>query len=57
MITPTRASRVGWLAAQRHPGQAVGEQVDPQDLSRQQHQGQAEERAGEHDRDLGGPAR
>jgi hypothetical protein len=34
----------------------VGEQVDPQDLGRQQRQGQAEEGPGEHDRDLGGPA-
>jgi len=47
---------VGRLAAQRHPGRAVGEQVDPQDLSRLQRQGQAEEGPGEHDRDLGGPA-
>ena len=37
--------RVDGFAAQRHAGQAVGEQVDPQDLGGQQRQRQAERTA------------
>ena len=40
---PSHDRRVGGLAAQRDAGQAVGEQVDPQDLGGQQRQRQAEE--------------
>lgn len=38
---PAHHARVGWLAAAGHAGQAVGEQVDPHDLGRQQRQGRA----------------
>ena len=45
------------LAAQGDARQAVGEKVDPEDLSGQQGQGEAEERPRGHDRDLRQPAR
>ena len=53
---PVHAARAGRLAAERNPGQAVGEQVHPQDLGGQQRQGQAERGPGEHHRDLRGAA-
>jgi hypothetical protein len=48
------AQHVGWggFAAQGDIWEAVGEQVEPEDLGRQQRQ--AEEWAGERDRDVGG---
>ncbi len=44
---------VGWLAAKGDARQAMGEQVDPEDLSRQQGEGKAQEWPGQHDHDLG----
>jgi hypothetical protein len=53
---PGRTSKnvgFGNLGADRDPGQAVRHEVDPQDLPRQQRERHAEERADEHDEQLG----
>jgi hypothetical protein len=49
-------ARLRRFAAQGDAGQAVGEQVHPQDLGGQQGQGEAEEGPDEHDRDLSAAA-
>ncbi len=46
-------ARVRRLHAQRERRRSIGDEVDPQDLDRQQRQGQAQERRQHHDHDLG----
>ena len=45
---------LGRLDGERQAGQAIGDQVDPQDLQRQERQGHAQEGGQEHDPDLAG---
>ncbi len=54
---PAHRVGLGRLHAQRERRQSVGQQVDPQDLDRQQRQRHAGQRPGDHDEDLAEIAR